>query len=155
MTAQLVYPASKRKALLLLLGSAAFVALGLWLRKEHPFVGWSCIAFFGLGIPAALTMFLPSAVYLRLDEQGIEMASLFKKQWIGWNDVEAFELAQIQGTKMIAILYSSDYQEQKLLRKASAALAGMEGGIANNYSAPLQEILKSLREWHARYRRGA
>jgi hypothetical protein len=155
MSARLVYPASKKKALMLLLGSAVFVALGVWLRSEDPFLGWFTIVCFGLGLSVSLTMFVPNTIYLSLDEEGFELSSPIKKYRIRWSDVEGFELARIQGVKMIAIHYRGGYEDQRFLRTASTALTGLEGGIANNYAAPLREILQSLREWHARYRSSA
>ena len=80
-----------------MLGSTAFVALGVWLRHEQPFIGWSCILFFSLGIPAATFMLLmPNAIYLRLDKEGFEMGSPFKKARIRWSDVAGFELGNIE-----------------------------------------------------------
>jgi hypothetical protein len=34
-------------------------------------------------------------------------------------------------------------------------LSGMEGAIANSYNAPLDEVLRTLNEWRARYNRTA
>lgn len=90
-----------------------------------PFLGWSCIAFFGLGIPASLL--------------------------VKWSDIDAFRMASIRGAKMIAIDYSAEYTKQKAARAAASALAGMEGAIADHYSAPLEKVLQTLHEWKARH----
>ena len=51
MNDELVYRASRLKAVLLFLGCAGFVALGLLVSRQKPLLGWACIAFFGLGLP--------------------------------------------------------------------------------------------------------
>ncbi len=146
-----IFAASRWKALALLLGSMAFVALGVWMTSERPVIGWLCAGFFALGIPAAILMLLPNQVYLKLDPEGFEMGSPFRKSRTRWRDVEGFELTAVKGAKMIAIIYRADYTEQSLLRKASAVMAGIEGGIANSYAAPLAEVLAALEQWHARH----
>ncbi len=140
--------------MLLLLGSTAFVAVGYFLRAEHPFIGWACMIFFGLGIPVGLIMmFSPNSMYLRLDQEGFEMGSFVKKTRIKWTDVAGFELASIRGAKMIAIMYAPHYEAQKIGRAVAENLSGMEGAISNSYNAPLKELLETLNTWRARYSR--
>jgi hypothetical protein len=148
-----VFPASKKKAFVLLLISLAFVAIGVWMSSENPVMGWFIAAFFGLGILASGFMFLPGKVYLKLDSEGFEMGTGLKKSRTSWKDVDGFDLGAIKGAKMIAVFYNEAYEQQKTLRKVSAAMAGIEGGIPDNYAAPLTEVLAALNEWHARYGR--
>ena len=152
MAESLTYHASRWKAVWLLLGSAAFVAIGYFLRAEQPFIAWACMIFFGLGIPVGLIMlFSPNSTYLRLDPEGFEMGSFVKKTRMKWTDVAGFELASIRGAKMIAIVYAPHYEGQKIGRAVAENLSGMEGAIPNSYNAPLAEVLKTLNEWRARY----
>jgi hypothetical protein len=152
MAESLTYHASRWKAVWLLLGSAAFVAIGYFLRAEQPFIAWACMIFFGLGIPISLIMmFSPNSMYLRLDEEGFEMGSFVKKTRIKWTDVAGFELGSIRGAKMIAIIYAPHYEGQQIGRAVASGLSGMEGAISNSYNAPLAEVLKTLSDWHGRY----
>jgi hypothetical protein len=154
MSNELTFRASRSKAVLLLLGSLAFVAIGYFLRAEKPFIAWACMIFFGLGIPLSLfMMFSPNSIYLRLDQEGFEMGSFAKKTRIKWTDVAGFELASIRGAKMIAIIYAPHYEGQKIGRAVAENLSGMEGAIANSYNAPLTEVLKTLNEWRAKHGR--
>ncbi len=154
MPESLTYRASRWKAVWLLLGSAAFVAIGYFLRAERPFIAWACMIFFGLGIPISLIMmFSPSSMYLRLDEEGFEMGSFVKKTRIKWTDVAGFELGSIRGAKMIAIVYAPHYEGQQIGRAVASDLSGIEGAISNSYNAPLNEVLETLNAWRARYSR--
>ena len=152
MAESLTYHASRWKAVWLLLGSAAFVAIGYFLRAEQPFIAWACMIFFGLGIPISLIMmFSPNSMYLRLDEEGFEMGSFVKKTRIKWTDVAGFELGSIRGAKMIAIIYAPHYEGQQIGRAVASGLSGMEGAISNSYNAPLNEVLETLNNWRMRY----
>jgi hypothetical protein len=154
MAESLTFRASRMKAVWLLLASSAFVAIGYFMRAEQPFVAWACIVFFGLGIPLSLVMmFSPNSMYLRLDEEGFEMGSFIKKTRIKWTDVAGFELGAIRGAKMIAIIYAPHYEGQQIGRAVASGLSGMEGAIANNYNAPIDEVLTTLNEWQRRYGR--
>jgi hypothetical protein len=155
MTDPVVFPASRRKGLLLLLGSVVFVALGWWMTPEHPLAGWFCMVFFGLGVPVSMAMLRKGSTYLKLDADGFEIGSPFNKWRIRWEDVEGFELAAVHRAKMIAIVYRKEYKAQRLLRRTAGTITGIEGGIADNYAAPLDEVLQALRAWHARRLRDA
>jgi hypothetical protein len=131
MTESLTFRARRAKGLLVLVLSWCFVALG---------------------IPVGLFMiFSPNAMYLRLDQEGFEMGSLIRKLRIKWTDVRGFEMRRIHHNRMIAIIYAPHYNEQKIGRAVASTISGMEGGIANNYNASLDEIPKTLNEWRARY----
>ena len=56
---------------------------------------------------------------------------------------------------MIFITYAPHYEAQKLVRSASTALAGVEGGISNVYNAPLEKVFDALVERHGRFGRHA
>jgi hypothetical protein len=156
MADELTFTASRKKAAFVLLASIAFVVIGYFMRVEKPLIGWACMIFFGLGIPLGLIMmFSPNSMYLRLDTEGFEMGSFVKTNRIKWTDVAGFELASIRGAKMIAIIYAPHYEGQKIGRAVAENLSGMEGAIPNNYNAPLDELLKTLNEWQARYGRRA
>jgi hypothetical protein len=152
---ELVFSASRFKASLLLLGSILFVVLGWWMKEQKPLIGWLCVVFFSLGVPAALTMFLPGVMSLRLDPEGLEMKSLGRTNTIRWSDVQSFRIGSIRGAKMIAIQYRPQYAEQKFARSAASAISGMEGAIPNSYNVPLVRLETVLNEWLERFGRQA
>jgi hypothetical protein len=156
MNSEIVFPASPRKAILVLLGSIGFVAIGAWLIEQNPLIGWACVVFFSLGIPASIGMMLPGKICLKLNAQGFVMHSPANSKRINWSDVERFHLGAIDGAKLIAIVYTSAYADQLALRQLASSVGGMEGAIPNIYTASQDEILRTLNEWHSRYaQRGA
>jgi len=148
---ELVFYASRFKATSLLLGSVAFVALGWWMKEQHPLIGWLCVAFFSLGVPSALIMFLPGAMWLRLDPDGFERKSMGRRNKIRWKDVQSFKIGSIRGAKMIVINYRPQYENQQFARAAAKALTGMEGAIPNSYNVSLAKLEGVLNEWRNRF----
>jgi hypothetical protein len=132
MEPQVIFRGSVRKALIVLLISIGFVVLGAWATAERPILGWLCIGFFGLGIPASLLMMRPNSTYLKLDADGIDVVSMWRHHKLEWSDLDGFRMASIHGARMIAIDYSSAYTKQKAGRALASALSGMEGAIADH-----------------------
>jgi hypothetical protein len=155
MAEELTFRASRSRGLLILILSCGFVALGLWLISEgKEVIGWLSTGFFALGIPVSIFMMLsPNSMYLRLDHEGFEMGSFIKKVRIKWTDVAGFEIRRLHHNNMIEIIYAPHYDGQHVGRAVASTLSGMEGAIANNYDASLDDILNTLKEWQARYGR--
>ena len=153
MESQVIFQGSPRKALVLLLISIGFVVLGAWAITVEPIIGWICIAFFSLGIPASLLMMRPGSTYLKLDADGIDIVSMWRHCKLKWSEVDAFRMADIHGARMIAIDYSSRYTKQEAGRAVASALSGMEGAIADHYNATLEQVLQTLNDWKARHSR--
>ena len=146
----LIYRVSPWKAVMVVLGSLAFVLAGWWMRHEHPWVGWASILFFGFCLVAGLWMLLaPKSIYLQLDAQGLLIASPFRRQHIPWADIAGFEIVSIKGARMIAIHYLTAPNAE---RRFSAAVSGIEGAIPNSYAGRLEDILQSLETYRQRSR---
>jgi len=147
----LTFNASRTRAALLFIGSAAFVALGVFIADSKPLLGWSGVLFFGLGMPIAVVMLLPGASYLRLDADGFETCALYRRHKTGWSDVARFDMGTLQGREVIAITYSGHYVKQAFARKMARDLTGTEGAIENQYDVPLTDICIALRAWRQRF----
>ena len=151
---EVVYRISRWKATLLVVGGALFAAGGVWMAHEDP-IGWAIAAFFGLCAAVGALMLTPFAGYLKIDREGIEIATIGRRNRIAWKDIESFHIGSVPGTRMIAIDYSPQYTAYRRARKFSAMISGMEGAIPNHYTARLEEILHTLEEWRERYGGGA
>jgi len=152
---QLVFKASLKKAVLVLFISICFVAIGVWMTDEKPVMGWLCVGFFGLGIPASLVMMRPNTTYLKLTAEGFEIVGMARVTAYKWSDVDHFRVASIRGAKMVGIAFSSEYTQQRAARAVASALAGMEGAIPDSYTASVEEVCRTLNEWRSRHGRAA
>jgi len=109
---------SKKKSILLLLGSLIFVGLGIWFTLEandlatsmnrNPIllqgVGIFAILFFGLGIYAGIKRLVSSQLMLIISPKGLNVDP--KKSitgLIGWNEILGFDEISIHGTKILII----------------------------------------------------
>jgi hypothetical protein len=109
---------SKKKSLLLLIGSIAFVVLGFWLlleadnltgwRARNPIftrgIGIASILFFGLGVFIGIKRLIKSEIALIIDSKGLNVNP--KKsltEYINWSDINGFEEIKIQSTKIVII----------------------------------------------------
>lgn len=89
------------KLVLLLLGSAIFVAIGFWMLHDpavsakpvNVFIGWAAVVFFGLGVVVFLIMTIRDVVLrraaLQIDEQGWSFLSgpFVGTKTVNWQDI--------------------------------------------------------------------
>jgi hypothetical protein len=109
---------SKLKALLITLGCLCFVVAGLWIvlfadeitfrgadRTEfNEFIGWLVVLFFGIGSIISGRLVLSSKVTVLIDSPGLTlMPSSRKKQFIPWDNIDSFSVANILSTKLIVV----------------------------------------------------
>lgn len=109
---------SKKKSILLLIGSIGFVALGFWLLLEADnFTGWrarspiftrgigvASVLFFGFGIFVGIKRLIKSEIALIIDPVGLNVNP--KKSltdFIKWNDILGFKEIKIQSTRILII----------------------------------------------------
>ena len=146
----IVLTGNRSKAVLVLLGSAAFVAIGVAMVANGKAMGWGAIIFFGLGLLTGIYMLTPNANRLQIDKNGIEMKTLFKPMKLEWSDVDSFYVTKIRtgfaSTKMIGINFSESYKKLRAGREFSSALTGMEGALPNNFNRSAEEVCELLNQ---------
>jgi hypothetical protein len=126
--------------LLLVVGSGIFVWSGILMLPEHPFMGWVGIIFFGLCGLVGLVSLLPNSSYLTLTERGFEFASLYRKTFVHWADVDSFRMYNVQVRKMVGWNYSPGYSRAKRLRRVNTSIAGVEAGLPDTYGMSAQDL---------------
>jgi hypothetical protein len=148
---------SKKKSLLLLLGSLAFVALGIWLvmeadnltgwRARNPLltrgIGIASILFFGLGIFVSIKRLVKSEIALIIDPIGLNVnPKKSTSEFIKWEEIIGFEEIKIQSTKILIVSVTNpEYwlkQETNMIRKKM-----MQFNI-NNYDSPFNIAASGL-----------
>lgn len=153
----IVLRVDKKKAVVMLLASSAFVAAGISMiiRNEDVMVAWICALFFGLGVPVSIYMLMPGAGELRIDRNGIQMRAMFRPWKLSWSDINGFYVGRIRAgyasTKMIGIEYSDSYQKLRIGRQLANAMTGMQGALPNNFKCSAEEVCEVLnrakKEW--------
>jgi hypothetical protein len=166
---------SKKKSLLMLIGSIAFVALGTWMlfeadsltgwRGRSPLVtraiGVASILFFGAGIVIGIKRLLKSEIAIVIDRDGLHAGSSKSLgKFIPWDGISGFDEIKIYSTRILIIrvknstywLENEDNQIRKKLMQFNIANYGSPFSIA---SAGLEishdELVSKLNLYFERY----
>lgn len=143
---------NRSKFVILLLVSAAFVAVGMFLVAQgKPLIGWLNICFFGPGAAVAIVSLLPGSHHLRLTDEGFEVCSLYRRWSVRWGDVQAFSPALVSRREMVCWNYAADYTGQRLGRVVANNLTGVEAGLPDTYGMTAADLAALLNQWRERH----
>ncbi|GEM_PF-332153 len=134
------FEASRGKAVWLLLGAITFVALGLFVAGKDPTLGYTCVAFFGLGIPVALIQMMPGASGLELKQHTFTTTSLFRKTTTAWRDVDHFVIRSMRSRKMVMWNYVPEYAARRTGAGFSKALIGAHAALPETYGMSAEKL---------------
>lgn len=179
MTAQrpepLAIPLSKGKLLLFALGGAAFAALGLWLflnadqmqRRRSPLfvkaVGVVCVGFFGLIAVQAGAKVFSTSPGLIIDAEGlVDNASGVAAGRIPWSDIKKIGISTSEKQRFLTIEVRDP---QKYVRRARLVKRWFLTQNMTYFGSPIHipadtlridfaDLVKVIKESHARYKRG-
>lgn len=122
---------------LLALGAAAFVFGGLLiagvfgasLRPGSEWIGWLCVAFFGLGGIVALRRMFDGGDVIRISASGVYFKS-WSEQTIPWSEIVDVTVWEFQRQKSIILhLRNPDrFPSTKLLGRVAGANRALTGG---------------------------
>ena len=170
---------SKKKSLMLLIGSMAFVVLGFWLlieadnltggRARSPIftrgIGIASILFFGLGIFIGIKRLVKSEITLIIDSIGLNVNP--KKsltEFIKWNDINGFEEIKIQSSRIVIIGVKNP--EYWLEKETSGFRRKLMQFNISNYSSPFniaasgldissEKLIETLNNYYDRHKKEA
>jgi hypothetical protein len=143
--------ASRRKWLLMLLGSGAFTAAGIAMVLSSATAGgWFGVIFFGLCTIVAVVMLLPGAGALRLDREGFEVTSLFRRHRSRWADATGFKSAQIPPSFIHLVAYNDANLSGKSIAKLNVAIAGANAGLPDTYGFAAADLADLMIRWRER-----
>lgn len=132
----------------LVLGALAFVALGFWVRRFNPAIGYLAIGFFGLCAVGIGLNLLPNSSYLRLTQEGFTICTMFKRRSVRWADVSKFGIASIGTRKTIGWDLS---QSPSTAEKAATIMTGYASTLPDTYGLTAEELadlMNRLRNEH-------
>ena len=145
----LVLRPKRSSAVWLLLVCAMFVACGVWMAQEKGWIGYLCAGFFAIGIPVALVQLLPGSTYLRLEDDGLSFANMFRVTKIPWNTVDQFFVVTMKQTgatvhKMVGLNFVPSYDGARIGRRISSAIAQCECALPDTYGRKAEELADIL-----------
>ncbi|WP_172717038.1 hypothetical protein [Neorhizobium sp. T6_25] len=142
---------SRKKTILLLLGSLVFVAVSWSLPDERFYLRLFGVALFSANaIIFVLMLVRPSR--LSLDQDGLSLSGGFRlsPMKIAWRDVEGFVVRRAQpGTSLIGFNYSVHASSKPRGAAFSRGSTGVDGGLPGGWSMSdiaLVDMLNAYRE---------
>lgn len=128
----------------LLIIAAFFVGGGRSMILDGNPIGWFVLGGFGLGgLFFALSM-IPGSTYLKLDEKGFTVRTVYRSYSYKWTDVTHFSVTSYSMNKWIAFNFSPHYEKSPRLRKANVAMTGYEGVVMWIYSIKAEELAELM-----------
>jgi hypothetical protein len=119
------------KAAKLLLGCAAFVAIGCWMltRLDAPqWVAWASIGFFGLGIPVSLFQLFDRRPQIIVNDVGI-FDRTTHHEFINWEIIRDVYLAEINRQAFICLVVEEAFEPSRQKGKFRQQLASLSKGL--------------------------
>jgi hypothetical protein len=153
-TAETLRP-RRSTAVWLLIGSSAFVAIGVWMASEEGWIGYAIAAFFALCAAVAAVQLVPGASSLRIDREGFTCRSLFRSWSVRWDEVDHFFVVALrQGGVRVHQMVGWNYlvASGSRGRRLSSALAGCEGALPDTYGMKAAALADHLNRCLARSR---
>ena len=132
---------------MLFLICSAFVAIGVFLLEEKPFVGWMSICIFGFGVIISLIQFHPNASYLKLNDEGFEVRSLFRSHFTKWSDITNLRPGSMSGNKMIFFDFKDEHKKFSRGKKFSRLLSGNQGAVQSSYNISTEQLFTLMQEY--------
>ena len=139
---------SRWKATPLLVGSLAFVVMGIFLLGSGGgVIGWMTILFFGLGVLVAIAQIAQPNRLLLSDENLVFQFALRKRTLkIDWLDIDKFFLYNQGHYKFAAFKYLPDRAPHNLITKVNQNL-GVDGTLAAGWTIPAEELIDLLNQY--------
>ncbi|WP_081493469.1 hypothetical protein [Herbaspirillum sp. CF444] len=114
----------------------------------QPVWGWIGTILFAPLFVLSFYVYRPSATYLRLSTEGMDIVNMGRRFKLHWSDVEGFHLGNVKGDRQIGILYTDAYLEQQT---AHFIHDSDHAWLRDLYSLPLDSLCKILNQWKSTY----
>lgn len=108
-------------------------------------IGWVGSLLLASLLMLAIYIYRPSANYLRIDQNGIEVVIAGQRRKSRWSDIIGFHVGDVEGDKRVGILYTDAY----LAVHARAQMNSDDGWIRDIFVLRPEALCSVLNEWHA------
>ena len=120
--------------------------------RDGDTAGWFVAGFFGLGTLVFLIQFFPKSSFLTVDEDGIEIAALFRKCRLKWSEISeigVYNRKSIGIGNTVGFNYSPSFERYRKMRAINKGLLGFEAALPDTFGLPAAELASLLASYHA------
>jgi hypothetical protein len=151
---------SQGKWLKVLLGCAAFVAIGIWMMRDDAtltktyggipaiYMAWGATLFFGLGLIISIVVMLPGAASLTLRADGFTVRKIFRDRIFSWTDADNFSVFTIRTSRLVGFNYR--LFTNTALGRANVALTGRNAALPDSYGLAEEDLVRLMSLWRVR-----
>ncbi len=145
----MLYP-SVRKWVTVLLVCVLFDAGGLWMVAQAAPWGWFVLIVFAFFTITAAAMLLPGAASLRLDRDGFETTTLFRRGRTPWRDASGFEAVTVPPAMEKLVAYDNVNVAGHTVARINVAIAGRNAALPDNYGLSADNLAAVMAQWRER-----
>lgn len=138
---------SRRKWVLVLLGCAAFTAIGIFLVRQGEMAGWYVGAFFAFGTIISAVALFPGAGGLKLDADGFEVTNLFRRIRTRWQDASGFEPVAFPHAVMVGY---DDASSSGSVAEFNRSLTGHNAALSDTFGLAPDHLAELMTLWRDR-----
>jgi hypothetical protein len=147
---------SRLKFTAVLVGSLAFVVLGIFMLQDDSFTTlglvkvWLCIGFFGFCSLAAAVMLLPGAGSLTLDADGVTWVSFYRQSHLPWERIGNFAVGQYTPPRGPTLRFVGFDDAGRPADNMTSRRIGYNSEMPDTYGLSHEQLASLLNQWRAR-----
>lgn len=134
----------KLKNIILILISIGFIGMGITLIERNLWIAILTIFLFGISLIVFSINLIPNTSYLKIDERGLEMKSLFRTTFIPWQVVSGFTTKQIFVNKLVMFDIDEKFLKLSKIKSKQGAFPDTYGMSAKKLAALLNDYKNQL-----------
>ncbi|WEK69393.1 MAG: hypothetical protein P0Y62_16355 [Candidatus Chryseobacterium colombiense] len=134
----------KLKNIILILISIGFICMGITLIERNLWIAILTIFLFGISLIVFSINLIPNTSYLKIDERGLEMKSLFRTTFIPWQVINGFTTKQIFVNKLVMFDIDEKFLKLSKIKSKQGAFPDTYGMSAKKLAALLNDYKNQL-----------
>jgi len=129
----------KLKNTILILISIAFICMGISLMERNLWAAILIIFLFSISLIIFFINLIPNTSYLKIDNRGLEMKTLFRTTFIPWQVVSGFTTKQIFLNRLVTFDIDEKYLGNSKIKSKKGAFPDTYGMSAKKLAALLND----------------
>jgi hypothetical protein len=138
---------SMTKWLIMLLGCVAFTGGGIAMIQSHEESGWLVAIFFGVGTLVSLVALLPGGSYVKLDRDGFEISSLYRRSRVLWKSATGFEVRTVPPSSKAMVVFDDAEAKRRALAALNVTLVGHNSALPDTYGFEAADLAVLMARW--------
>jgi hypothetical protein len=141
---------STTKWLIVVLAGVAFTGGGIAMIQSHEQGGWLVTIFFGFGTLVSLIALLPGGSCVKLDRDGFEISSLYRRSRVLWKSATGFEGRSVPPSSKMMVVFDDAEAKGRTLAALNVTLVGHNSALPDTYGFEAADLAALMAQWRKR-----